>query len=250
MKVLIFEDEAPAARKIQKLIHQYDSSIEILDVIESVQDGLEWFENNENPDLIFSDIQLSDNLSFEVFKKLQIKVPVIFTTAYNEYAIEAFKHYSVDYLLKPIKIEDLSNSIAKYREFGLLKSAEPDFDAILARIKGETYKTRFLVYFRDGLIPIETSEIAYFYSEDCVTFLMCDNNKKFILNEALDNIEKQLNPKDFFRANRKFIVAAKSITKVELYFNQKLVIKVKPETNQQIIVSKLKATSFKNWLNS
>ena len=132
----------------------------------------------------------------------------------------------------------------------MIKSTEPDFDAILARIKGETYKTRFLVYFRDGLIPIETSEIAYFYSEDSVTFLMCDDNKKFILNETLDNIEKQLSPKDFFRANRKFIVAAKSITKVELYFNQKLVIKVKPETDQQIIVSKLKATPFKNWLNS
>ena len=118
MKVLIFEDEAPAARKITKLIKELDSSIEILDVLESVADGREWFAKNELPDLILSDIQLSDALSFELYREIDLKVPVIFTTAYNEYAIEAFRHFSIDYLLKPIKSEDLAKSIEKYKEFG------------------------------------------------------------------------------------------------------------------------------------
>lgn len=250
MKVLVFEDEAPAARKITKLIKDYDPSIEILAVIESVADGHEWFANNSYPDLIFSDIQLSDSLSFELYKELQIKVPVIFTTAYNEYAIEAFNHFSIDYLLKPIKIEDLAKSIAKYKEFGVKNYVPTDFEAILAQINGQNYRTRFLVSYRDGLIPIEASEIAYFHSEDSVTFLVKKDKKSYIINEPLDAIEKQLNPKVFFRANRKFILSAESVIKVEPYFNQKLIVKIDPATEQEIIISKIKATAFKNWLNS
>ncbi len=250
MKVLIFEDEAPAARKITKLINEYDSSIEILDVIESVADGREWFAENELPDLIFSDIQLSDALSFELYQEIDLKVPVIFTTAYNEYAIEAFKHFSIDYLLKPIKSEDLAKSITKFKEFGQKQQVETDFNAILSKITGQSYRHRFLVSYRDGLIPVEISEIIYFYSEDSVTFLVTKSKKRYIINEALDTIEKQLDPDIFFRANRKFILSADSVIKVEPYFNQKLIVKVDPDLEQDITVSKIKATAFKNWLNS
>lgn len=252
MKVLVFEDEAPAARKIVKLINQYDSSIEILDVLESTTDGIEWFDKNPLPDLIFSDIQLADNLSFEVFKSLDLKVPVIFTTAYNEYAIEAFKHYSVDYLLKPIKYDFLADSIDKYKAFTNLDKVtqQPDFEAIIRSMKGDNYRTRFLVHYRDGLIPIETSEIAYFYSEDSVTFLMHQSNKSYVISESLETIENQLNPASFFRANRKYIVSAASVSKVEPYFNQKLILNLSPEMNNQVTVSKLKASQFKDWLNS
>ena len=215
MKVLIFEDEAPAARKITKLLQNYDSEIVILDVIESVSDGIEWFENNELPDLIFSDIQLSDALSFDLYKQLNIKVPVIFTTAYNEYAIEAFNHFSIDYLLKPIKLEDLARSISKFKEFGLKSNKTTDFDAIISKLQGVEYRSRFLVHFRDGLIPINSSEIAYFYSEDSVTFLKTKDAKTYIINDSLDTLENQLNPKLFFRANRKIILSIESLIKVE-----------------------------------
>jgi len=250
MKVLVFEDEAPAARKITKLIKEFDSSIEILDVLESVADGHEWFAENELPDLIFSDIQLSDALSFELYREIDLKVPVIFTTAYNEYAIEAFNHFSIDYLLKPIKAEDLAKSIAKYKEFGQSKASATDFDAILNKIQGNSYRNRFLVSYRDGLIPIETTDIAYFYSEDSVTFLITSDKKRYIINEPLDTIEQQLDPGVFFRANRRFILSAESVIKVEPYFNQKLIVKVEPVSEQDITVSKIKATAFKNWLNS
>jgi two-component system, LytTR family, response regulator LytT len=250
MKVLVFEDEAPAARRITKLIKEFDSDIEILAVIETVADGREWFANNDAPDLIFSDIQLSDALSFELYRELDLKVPVIFTTAYNEYAIEAFNHFSVDYLLKPIKIDDLAKSIAKYKEFGLKKDVETDFGAILDKIHGENYRTRFLVAYRDGMIPISASEIAYFYSENSATFLVKKDKKSYIISEPLDTIEKQLDPKIFYRANRKFILSAESVVKVEPYFNQKLIVKVNPPCEQEITISKIKATDFKNWLNS
>lgn len=250
MKVLIFEDEAPAARKISKLIKELDPNIEILDIIESVADGREWFEENELPDLIFSDIQLSDALSFELYREIDLKVPVIFTTAYNEYAIEAFRHFSIDYLLKPIKIEDLEKAITKFKEFGKKENSQADFDAIISKISGKSYRNRFLVSYRDGLIPVEASEIAYFFSEDSVTFLVKKDKKKYVLNEPLDTIEHQLDPSVFYRANRKFILSADSVKKVEPYFNQKLIVKVEPHIEQEITISKIKATAFKNWLNS
>jgi two-component system, LytTR family, response regulator len=250
MKVLIFEDEAPAARKIIKLLNEYDPDIVVLDVIESVGDGIEWFDNNQTPDLIISDIQLSDTLSFELFSQLEIKTPVIFTTAYNEFAIEAFRHYSIDYLLKPIKFEMLSKSIDKFKNFGLRKDPVADFDAIINKLKGQNYRNRFLVNYRTGLIPVDSSDVAYFYSEDGVTFIMRKDKKQFIIGESLDNLEGQLNPDYFFRANRKFILSVESVEKVEPYFNQKLIVKVVPESKSEIVISKIKATNFKGWLDS
>jgi DNA-binding LytR/AlgR family response regulator len=250
MKVLIFEDEAPAARKIVKLIHEYDSTIEVLEVIESVKDALTWFGENELPNLIFSDIQLADSLSFQVFKEIDLKVPVIFTTAYNEYAIEAFNHYSIDYLLKPVKLDDLARSVNKFKDYKGFQSERPDFEAMMDRLTGRDFRNRFLVSYRDGLIPIDIKDIAYFYSQDSVTFLKHNNKRSYIINETLDALEKQLDPKKFFRANRQTIISDQCIEKVEPYFNQKLVVHIFPEPDETVTISKLKATAFKDWLNS
>ncbi len=251
MRVLIFEDEAPAARKMIKLLTGIGLEMEILGVIESVKEGITWLKNNPLPDLIFSDIQLSDNLSFQIFTELDLKIPVIFTTAFNEYAVQAFNHYSIDYLLKPVKEEDLIKSIKKYEDyFGSKDSAQPDYDALIKHLKGNNYRTRFLVYYREGLIPVETKDIAYFFSQESTTFIKLNNNKSYILNESLDTLENQLSPKDFYRANRKFILSTWSISKVEPYFNQKLVVHIHPLIDETVTISKTKATAFKEWLNS
>jgi DNA-binding LytR/AlgR family response regulator len=248
MKVLIIEDEAPAYRRLAKLINECDNSIEIVGIIESVKDGISWFNQNPAPDLIFSDIQLADDLSFTIFRQLNITTPIIFITAFDEYAINAFKFYSIDYLLKPVGINDLKLSIEKYKNIHN-KPTFNNFEEILKKLNEKNYRTRFLVAFRDGLIPIEISDIAYFYSENSVTFLITKSKKRHIISETLDSLESQLNPKFFFRANRQFILSANCITKVEPFFSQKLIVKVDPPYEQEISISKNKATTFKSWLN-
>lgn len=249
MKVLIIEDEAPAYRRLVKLIGECDNSIEIAGIIESVKDGISWFNENPAPDLIFSDIQLADDLSFTIFKQLNITTPIIFITAFDEYAINAFKFYSIDYLLKPVGVNDLKISIEKYKNIHN-KPAISNFEEILKKITEKNYRTRFLVAFRDGLIPVEINDIAYFYSENSVCFLVTKSKKSHIISETLDSLESQLDPKMFFRANRQFILSANCINKVEPYFNQKLIVKVDPTCEQEITISKNKATTFKSWLNA
>jgi DNA-binding LytR/AlgR family response regulator len=248
MKVLIIEDEAPAYRRLAKLINECDSTIEIVGIIESVKDGIEWFNQNPMPDLIFSDIQLADDLSFTIFKQLNITTPIIFITAFDEYAINAFKFYSIDYLLKPVGADDLKSSIEKYKTIHN-KPTINNFEELVKKLTEKSYRSRFLISFRDGLIPIESKDIAYFYSEDSVSFLVTKAKKSYIINETLDSIENQLDPKMFFRANRQFILSAECVIKVEPYFNQKLIVKVEPPCEHEITISKIKATAFKSWLN-
>jgi two-component system, LytTR family, response regulator LytT len=248
MNVVIIEDEAPAYRRLLKLIHECDSAIQVAGIIHSVKSGLEWFTTNPEPDLIFSDIQLADDLSFRIFKELNIQTPVIFTTAYDEYAISAFKFHSIDYLLKPIKTEELEQSIAKYKT---LQKRQPgnDFKLILKKFEEKNYRTRFLVYVGDCLIPIDCEDVAYAASEDGVTMLVVTSGKRYFINESLDQLEKDLNPKQFFRANRQFLISIKAVEKIHNYGLQKLKLSIRPPTDQEIIISKLKATRFKNWLN-
>jgi two-component system, LytTR family, response regulator LytT len=249
MNVLIIEDEAPAYRRLAKLITECDSSIQIVGIIESVKDGIAWFSENPLPDLIFSDIQLADDLSFTIFKQLNITTPIIFITAFDEYAINAFKFYSIDYLLKPVGPEDLKTSIEKYKNIHNKPSIN-NFEEFVKKLTEKNYRSRFLVSFRDGLIPIEINDIAYFYSEDSLSFLVTKPKKSHIISETLDSLESQLDPKLFFRANRQFILSAGCVTKVEPFFNQKLIVKVDPPAEQDITISKNKATSLKEWLNS
>jgi DNA-binding LytR/AlgR family response regulator len=247
MKVLIIEDEAPAYRRLEKLIKECDPSTEIVGIIQSVKDGIEWFQQNKIPDLIFSDIQLADDLSFSIFKELKITVPIIFVTAFDEYAINAFKFYSIDYLLKPINLEDLRTSLEKYNNIQQ-KSSSNNFEELLNKLTEKKFRERFLVYSGDSLIPINSCDIAYFVSEDGATFIVTTEGKRHLLADSLDSLENELNPNDFFRANRQYLVSSRAIQKIHNYGNQKLKLIIKPLSEEGIIISKLKATSFKNWL--
>lgn len=247
MKVLIIEDEAPAYRRLEKLIKECDPDSEIAGIIQSVKDGIEWFQLNPLPDLIFSDIQLADDLSFTIFKQLNITVPIIFITAFDEYAINAFKFYSVDYLLKPINSDDLKASLEKYKTIHRKQPAN-NFDDLIKKLTEKQYRERFLVYSGDSLIPINSCDIAYFLSEDGATMIFTNEGKRHLLAESLDTLENELNPKDFFRANRQYLVSSKAIQKIHNYGNQKLKLTIKPACEEGIIISKLKATAFKNWL--
>jgi len=247
MKVLIIEDEAPAYRRLSKLIQECDSEAQIVGIIQSVANGIEWFRSNPLPDLIFSDIQLADDLSFTIFRELNITVPIIFITAFDEYAINAFKFYSIDYLLKPINVDDLKKSIDKYKHFQT-KRTNNNFEELLNKLVQKKHRERFLVYSGDSLIPISTQEVAYFLSEDGTTLLVTNDAKRYFIGESLDTLENELNPDNFFRANRQIIISSQSIQKIHNYGNQKLKLSIKPEVSEDIIISKLKATAFKEWM--
>lgn len=249
MRVLVIEDEAPAYRRLMKLISEYDNSIEIVGVIQSVKSGIDWFLHNAPPDIILSDIQLADDLSFKIFTDLNIQTPVIFTTAYDEYAINAFKFHSIDYLLKPIKPEELKQSFDKFKLIHQKKDFV-DYEKILKSISVKEYRNRFLVYSGDTLIPLNCENVAYVLSEDGATIIVTVNGKRYFFNDSLDQLEKDLDPKDFFRANRQLIISAKAVQKVYNYGNQKLKLSIIPQTNFDIIISKLKATAFKEWLGN
>ena len=210
---------------------------------------LEWFAENPAPDLILSDIQLADDLSFRIFSELKIKTPVIFTTAYDEYALNAFKFHSIDYLLKPIKQDDLRNSIEKFNSFRL-PQALPDYEKLMKSLETKEYRSRFLVYAADSLIPINVNDITYFVSEDGETVLFLNSGKHYFVNESLDQLEEDLNPKQFFRINRQMIISLQSIQKIAPFGLQKLKLDLRPEYDKPVMVSKLKVTAFKNWLDS
>jgi DNA-binding LytR/AlgR family response regulator len=248
MKVLIIEDEAPAYRRLSKLLKELDRSIEIVGIIQTVKDGTHWLQNNPSPDLILSDIQLADDLSFTIFKELRITTPIIFITAFDEYAINAFKFYSLDYLLKPVTIEELGVAIDKYRTIHQ-QHHNGIFDAIVKKLSENPGRDRFLVYQGDSLIPVLCKDIAYFMSDNGETVLVTHENKHHFIGETLDSLEQSLNPKTFFRANRQFLLSIDSIKNIHNYGLQKLKVVILPVVDFEIIISKLKATQFKKWLN-
>jgi two-component system response regulator LytT len=248
MKVLIIEDEAPAYRRLIKLIGECDRSVEIAGVIQTVKEGIEWFRKNPSPDLIFSDIQLADDLSFTIFKELNITIPIIFITAFDEYAINTFKFYSIDYLLKPVSTEDLKTGLDKYKTIHQKRSFG-NFDELFKKLTERRFRERFLVYQGDSLIPLNCDDVACLTSEDGATILITHSNKQYIIDETLDTLESELDERVFFRANRQFILSLKSIIKIHNYGQQKLKVIVRPEPAREIIISKLKATQFKKWLD-
>ena len=254
IKALIVEDEELAAERLQKLIKDVDPKIEILSIIDSVESTINWLQNNPPPDLLFLDIQLADGRSFEIFEHIKVQSPVIFTTAYDEYAIKAFELNSIDYLLKPIKIEGLKKSIDKYKkikEYFSESDLQNKVYNLLSSIKNEdkTYKNRFLINKGDTLIPVSTNEIAYFYAEDKVNFIVTFDEKKYFINYSLDTLQEMLDPKLFQRVNRQFILSINSIKKVHNYFNYKLKIEVNPLIDKDIIISRANVVEFKKWMN-
>jgi two-component system LytT family response regulator len=226
----------------------------VLAVIETVKDAVRWIENNPSPDLAFFDIKLADGNSFEIFEKVDIEFPVIFTTAYNEYAIQAFKVNSIDYLLKPIQKEMLEFALDKYGKLYKKGSTlNPDTLSKLILELGLSTKKKnrktFLIHYRDRLLPVSVSDFAYFYIQNGIVNGITFKKEKYVIDQKLDHIEKQINPDDFFRVNRQNIVSRKAIQEAVLYFNGRLKLKVMPPPQEDILVSKAKATTFKNWLS-
>lgn len=252
MKVVIVEDEHLAASKLELMILKYDPKIEILEKLESVESTVSWLQNHNSPDLIFLDIQLTDGTSFEIIKEVELNCPVIFTTAYDQYALEAFNLQSIDYLIKPISQAKLDSSMEKLKKMqSNFSSYSADFSQILNAVKGigKDFKSRFLVKSGSILKSINVMDIAYFYSEDKLVFMKTGANKRFVVGDTLDELENQLNPSDFFRVNRQYIVNFKVIQKVHPHFNGRLKIDFNPAPEEDIYVSNRRATPFKEWLD-
>lgn len=250
MKVLIIEDEAPAFRRLQKLLEELDPGVEIVEVLDSVEESVKWFNNHQQPDLIFSDIQLSDGVSFEIFDQVKITMPVIFTTAFDEYMLRAFRVNSIDYLLKPIKKEDLENSLNKYRQMKSVFGGGVDLADLLRNVKlgQKEYKTRFLVKMGDKMMSVETDDIAYYQTRHGVVHLCTHMGKTYLMDQTLDDLMAQLDPEKFYRANRQFIIQFKSIKAVNRYHKGKLLVDLQQETNEAVVVSAEKASDFRSWL--
>lgn len=253
MNILIIEDEKLAAEKLQGLLNQLDSPTNILAVLDSVDSAIAWLQQNEHPQLIITDIHLIDGLCFNIFEKVHVRCPVIFATAYEKYAIQAFEVNSIDYLLKPIEVERLEQAINKYEELTTKKSEDKtelykEFKKMLA-VKDRNYKSRFLCKLGNKIKSIPTDRIAYFYSKDKMTFLMDDQKQRFPVNNTLDEIDQLVDPNSFFRINRKFITHYDAISEISPYFKGRLKLKLEPQIDEDIVVSTEKSPIFKAWLD-
>lgn len=250
MKILILEDEPLAARRIESLVKSLEPAAEILAKLESVRSAVKWLNEHPQPDLILMDIQLADGLSFEIFQQADVSAPIIFTTAYDEYAIRAFKVNSVDYLLKPVEKDELEAALEKWK--AQKGSASQDqigkaLDALLSQ-KAD-WKTRFLLKAGARFDIVETNDVAYLYAEDKVVFLVTKDQKKYYVDETLDELEQKLNPKSFFRINRKYLTQLPAIERIEPHFNGRLKIKLRHRDDDDVYVSREKAEVFKKWLD-
>jgi len=253
IKVLIIEDESGVAKNLQDLLMEIEEDIEILTVLESVRDAVFWLENNPTPDLGFVDIRLSDGDSFEIFEKTRVDFPVIFTTAYDEYALRAFKVNSIDYLLKPVDKEALTASVQKFLD--IFKQNVPQYEEMLRnaleelKIRGtKKYKRNFLVYIKDQILPVAVETIAYFLLENSIVYCITIQNERYTIDQSLDSLITQLNPAHFFRANRQCIVSRKSVKSASQFFSRKLKLSLSPSPLYDVIISKPRAPEFKEWL--
>ncbi|MCU0435938.1 MAG: LytTR family DNA-binding domain-containing protein [Bacteroidia bacterium] len=253
MNIFILEDEAPALRRITKLVQEILPQAVITGTSDSVSTASALLKNSPEPHLILADIQLADGLSFDLFEQIALNCPVIFTTAFDEYAIRAFKLNSIDYLLKPIDREALSHALDKYHKH--YSSGNAGIPAVLwqefiAQMRpGKTsYKNRFLVSKGAQLLPIAADEIAWFVTEDRLVFLHTHQNQRYICDHTLDELESLLNPEQFYRANRQFVIAVKAVKGAENGFNGKLHLHLHPQPEEQVVVSREKAAHFKDWL--
>lgn len=255
MTTIIIEDEKPAARLLQRKLEKINVQVKVM--LHSVEEALNWFAENDHPDLIFLDIQLSDGLSFEIFEKTTIKSAVIFTTAYDEYALRAFKLNSIDYLLKPIDEDDLEVAVLKFKErfqFSKTTLKEPvqlDFEQIRKMLSNpfeKAFKKRFTVKIGQHLKVISTDEIECFFSENKGTYIHTFDNRNYLLDSTLEVLEQELDTADFYRVSRKFIISLKAIKEILLYSNSRLKIILPSYKEDEVIVSREKVSDFKNWI--
>ena len=248
MKVLIIEDEVMAANRLEKLVNQALPDSNVIAKLDSVKETAKWFVKNEQPDLVFMDIQLADGLSFEIFEIVKIDAPIIFTTAYDQYALEAFKVSSIDYLLKPIDMEDLSRAINK-----LHKLAKPQNHLeMVERLAGEfhyKYKNRFIIKVGEHIKSIAVDDIQYFFSRDKATYCTTSDGKNYLLDFPLDQLESKIDPTSFFRINRKYLISLPPVKDMISYTNSRLKIVLAHTDDNDIIVSRERVQDFKKWLD-
>jgi|SRR5690554_6712075 len=247
MKVIIIEDEKPAARLLKRKLEKLN--IPVNEMLHSIEESIGWFSKNEHPDLIFLDIQLSDGLSFEIFDKFSIKSAVIFTTAYDEYALRAFKLNSIDYLLKPIDEKELEEALSKYKERAQSKTAlDINWVRSMFDHNEKNYKERFSIKIGQQLKIVNTSEVECFFSENKGTYIHTAQNRDYLIDATLEQLEDELSPKEFFRVSRKFIISLGAIREILVHSNSRLKIKLNTYKNDEIIVSRERVSDFKNWI--
>lgn len=255
MNVVIIEDEAPALVRIQKLIQEVDSSVNIIATADSIESAVLLFKKFDKIDFALMDIELADGQSFEIFNRVAVTCPIIFTTAYDEFALKAFKVNSIDYILKPVDIEDLKRAMLKFKTLGhgrVVPDYKHELQSLLSSFKPEvsSFKNRFLIKIGTKLVSIPVEQIAYFLAADKLVYLYTEHGQKHIIDHTLDEVMRMLDPASFFQLNRQIVSNLKSIQSVHTYFNGKLKVELKPEFTEEVIVSRERAGDFKSWLDS
>lgn len=261
LKILIIEDEEIIAQRLVQLLDQINFDYQLCKIIGSVQESIEWLSENEHPDLIFADIQLSDGNSFSIFKAINVSAKIIFTTSYDEFALDAFKVNSIDYLLKPITAKKLEKSFAKLEEMSKIFSQDNEngvennqneINNLLEYLdtKDKDYRNRFLIKMGNAYKSIPASEIAYFFVSNKTTYLLTFNKKKYSLDTPLDELDKELDPKLFFRINRQMIININAIKEIHTFFNSRLLLNIEPEFDEDVLVTRSNIANFKEWMNT
>jgi len=252
MKILIIEDEELAVKKLQKTLASTAAGAEVVGTTDSIKSSVEWLQQNPAPDLILMDIELADGQSFEIFNLTEVKSPVIFTTSYDEYALKAFKVNSVDYLLKPVQKEELQAALNKFTKLRGDNKQDINIQSLVKelqqKLQHKEYRKRFLVKHAQKLVSIEVDDIAYFYSDGRLNFFKTTDNRKFVVDYTMDELEEMLDPEKYFRISRSFYVSINSVAKIDDYFGNRLILGIKPVVDKEALVSREKVTEFKKWL--
>ena len=249
MTLLIIEDEKPAANRLIRMLQEYFPGAMLIGELDTVSRAVRWLSDNPSPDLIFCDIQLADGISFEIFEKIKVTAPIIFTTAFDQYAIRAFQVNAIDYLLKPIDPEDLRRAVEKFKAQKLSPNLDIELIKNLLHSKEKSFKSRFLVKFGEKIQSVPVEDVAFFFSEERVTFLQTYSGKKYVLDSILEQVESQVDPEMFFRLNRKYLSHINAIEEVLSYSNSRLKIKLSHCTDSDILVSREKVSELKSWMD-
>ena len=257
MNILIVEDEELAVKKIQKTLHSVDAEANIVGVADSIQSTVDWLNSNPTPDLILMDIELSDGQSFDIFSRVEVKSAVVFTTSYDEYALKAFKVNSIDYLLKPIQQDELAAALNKFRQMKdhyAVNNPAPTFNMdslvheLRQKLQPREFRKRFLVKHAQKLVSIEVEEIAYFFSDGRLNFFKTYDNRKFVVDYTMDELEEMLDPDRYFRISRSFYISVDSVDQIHDYFGNRLMLHLKPAVDKEALVSREKVADFKKWM--
>ncbi len=248
MKVLIIEDETAAVRNLQSMLENLEPEIEVVGVTESIVDTVDWFAENNMPDIVFMDIHIADGESFRIFDSVDITAPIIFTTAYDQYALEAFKVNSIDYLLKPLKDTDLQRALEKWRRINNIERREyhQRLDSMISEHRRNS--EMFLIHVKDKIVPLQTSDIAYFYTSNEHVTAHLFTGEIYPIDKTLEALQTMLSEHDFFRANRQFIISRKAIKDISIWFGSRLSLNLTVEIPERIVISKARVPEFKRWL--